>query len=117
MCPVILVKSGKVLLVSGSPGGRTIPSTVLNTVLSVVDFDLDAGAAVDAPRFHHQWLPDQLQVEEAVPAATQAALRALGHSLKVVRKQGCAQVILVRKGQAEGAADAKRWSDSGVVAE
>jgi gamma-glutamyltranspeptidase/glutathione hydrolase len=117
MCPVILVKDGSVLLVSGSPGGRTIPSTVLETVLNVVDFDLDGRAAVDAPRFHHQWLPDQLQVEAAVPAETRAALQALGHSLKVVKQQGCAQVILVRNGRAEGAADAMRWSDSGAVTE
>jgi len=117
MCPVILVKDGTVLLVSGSPGGRTIPSTVLNTVLGVVDFGRDAQAAVDAPRLHHQWLPDELQVEETLPAATQAALKAMGHTLKVVKKQGCAQVILVRNGVAAGAADTLRWPDSGAVME
>jgi gamma-glutamyltranspeptidase/glutathione hydrolase len=117
MCPVILVQAGTVLLVSGSPGGRTIPSTVLEIVLDVVDFGLDGRAAVDAPRFHHQWLPDLFQVEETVPAVTQAALKALGHTLKVVKKQGCAQVILVRNGHAEGAADTGRWSDSGVAME
>ena len=117
MCPVILVQAGSVLLVSGSPGGRTIPSTVLDTVLNVVDFGLDAKDAVEAPRFHHQWLPDQLQVEAGLPLATQAALQALGHVLKVVKKQGCAQVILVRHGHPEGAADTARWSDSGVAEE
>jgi gamma-glutamyltranspeptidase/glutathione hydrolase len=117
MCPVILVKDGTVLLVSGSPGGRTIPSTVLNTVLNVVDFGLDARAAVDAPRFHHQWLPDRIQVEVALPAATKEALEAMGHTLKEVKQQGCAQVILVRNGHPEGAADTKRWADSGVAAE
>ena len=117
MCPVILVKDGAVLLVSGSPGGRTIPSTVLNTVLNVVDFSLDARATVDAPRFHHQWLPDHLQVEADLPAATKAALMAMGHELKEVKKQGCAQVILVRDGLAEGAADTGRWADSGVAVE
>jgi gamma-glutamyltranspeptidase/glutathione hydrolase len=117
MCPVILVKEGAVLMVSGSPGGRTIPATVLNTVLNVVDFGMDARAAVDAPRFHHQWLPDQIQVEVDLPLTTKAALKAMGHVLKDVEKQGCAQVILVRNGRAEGAADTKRWSDSGAVAE
>ena len=117
MCPVILVKGGTVLLVSGSPGGRTIPSTVLNTVLGVVDFGLDARAAVDAPRIHHQWLPDRIQVEADLPAATRAALKSMGHTLKEVEKQGCAQVILVHHGQAEGAADVKRWPDSGAVME
>ena len=117
MCPVILVQGGQVLLVSGSPGGRTIPSTVLNTVLNVVDFGMAARAAVNAPRFHHQWLPDRLQVEADLPAATQAALKALGHTLKEVKKQGCAQVILLRDGRSEGAADTKRWADSGAVVE
>jgi gamma-glutamyltranspeptidase/glutathione hydrolase len=90
---------------------------VLNTVLNVVDFGLDARATVDAPRFHHQWLPDRIQVEAALPAATKEALKSLGHTLKAVKQQGCAQVILVRNGQAEGAADTLRWSDSGAVAE
>ena len=76
MCPVILHKDGAVLLVSGSPGGRTIPSTVLGTVLNVVDFGMDARAAVDAPRFHHQWLPDRIQVEATLPLATREALKA-----------------------------------------
>ncbi len=117
MCPVILVQDGSVLLVSGSPGGRSIPSTVLNTVLNVVDFGLDARAAVDAPRFHHQWLPDRIQVEADLAEATQAALKAMGHALNAVKKQGCAQMILVRDGRTEGAADTKRWPDSGAVAE
>jgi gamma-glutamyltranspeptidase/glutathione hydrolase len=117
MCPVILVKDGAVFMVSGSPGGRTIPATVLNTVLNVVDFGMDAQAAVAAPRIHHQWLPDRIQVEADLPAATQTALRAMGHTLKVVSKQGCAQVILVREGRVQGAADTKRWTDSGAVGE
>ena len=117
MCPVILVKEGAVFMVSGSPGGRTIPSTVLNTILQVVDFGQEAQAAVDAPRFHHQWLPDRIQVEAGLPAPTRDALTALGHALKEVPKQGCAQVILVKHGIAQGAADATRWPDSGAVLE
>jgi gamma-glutamyltranspeptidase / glutathione hydrolase len=117
MCPVILVKEGRVLLVGGSPGGRSIPSTVLETVLDVVDFGLGARAAVDAPRFHHQWLPDRLQVEADLPISTKEALRALGHALREVERQGCVQLILVREGRAEGAADTRRWADSGAVAE
>ncbi len=117
MCPVILLKDGAVVLVSGSPGGRTIPSTVLETVLNVVDFGMAAQGAVDAPRFHHQWLPDRLQVEGSLAPVTKEALRALGHVLKEMPKQGCAQVILVRDGQVEGAADVLRWTDSGAVRE
>jgi gamma-glutamyltranspeptidase/glutathione hydrolase len=117
MCPVILVKDGALYMVSGSPGGRTIPSTVLNTVLNVVDFGMDAQAAVDAPRFHHQWLPDRIQVEVALPLTTQEGLKAMGHVLKDAKKQGCAQVILLRGGRAEGAADSKRWPESGAAME
>ena len=117
MCPVILHKDGAVLLVSGSPGGRTIPSTVLNTVLNVVDFGMAARAAVDAPRFHHQWLPDRIQVEAALPVATREALKAMGHTLLEVRHQGSAQVILLRQGRPEGAADTLRSADSGAVSE
>jgi gamma-glutamyltranspeptidase/glutathione hydrolase len=111
MCPVILVKAGAVFMVSGSPGGRTIPSTVLNTVLGVVDFGLDAQEAVNAPRIHHQWLPDQILAEASLPPAT------MEDALKESRQQGCAQVILVENGRAEGAADTRRWADSGAVAE
>lgn len=117
MCPVILVKEGRTWMISGSPGGRTIPSTVLNTILNGVDFGMGAQAAVDAPRFHHQWLPDRIQVEADLPAPAREALKALGHMLKEVPKQGCAQVILVTGGIPQGAADAKRWPDSGAVPE
>jgi gamma-glutamyltranspeptidase/glutathione hydrolase len=117
MCPVVLVQDGAVLLVSGSPGGRTIPSTVLDTVLNVVDFGMSARAVVDAPRFHHQWLPDRIQVEVSLASTTKEALKAMGHTLKEVNKQGCAQVILVKNGHPEGAADTQRWPDSGAVEE
>ena len=63
------------------------------------------------------WLPDRIQVEAGLAEATRAALKAMGHDLSVVKKQGCAQVILVRDGQAEGAADSRRWADSGLAAE
>lgn len=113
MCPVILVKDG-VLLTLGSPGGRTIPSTVLGLAVGLVDLGLDPQAAVDAPRFHHQWLPDRIQAEPGVPVE---ALRALGHFVKPVARQGVAHVIRFRNGRAEGGADAKRWGDSAAVAE
>jgi gamma-glutamyltranspeptidase/glutathione hydrolase len=85
--------------------------------MNAVDFSMDARAVVDAPRCHHQWLPDRIQVEADLAEATKAALKAMGHDLIEVKKQGCAQVILVRDGRTEGAADTKRWPDSGAVAE
>lgn len=113
MCPAILAK-GDDLLVVGSPGGRTIPSTVLCVVLALVDRGLGAQAAVDAPRIHHQWLPDRIQAEPGIPTA---ALEALGHVIKPVKKQGVAQVIRVRGGAVEGGADALRYGDSAAISE
>ena len=63
MTPTILAKDGKLVMVTGSPGGRTIINTVLLTILNVVDFGMNAQEAVDAGRFHHQWLPDRITLE------------------------------------------------------
>jgi len=74
-------KPGKLRLVLGSPGGPTIISTVANDLISVVDNGLDIQAAADAPRFHHQYLPDELQVEKAFPQDVVVALRAAGYTV------------------------------------
>jgi gamma-glutamyltranspeptidase/glutathione hydrolase len=71
---------GKVRLVLGSPGGSTIITTVANDLISVVDNGLDIQAAADAPRFHHQYLPDVLQFEKWFPAATVEAMKAVGYT-------------------------------------
>ncbi len=113
MCPAILFKDGT-LLILGSPGGRTIPSTVLGLAVGLVDLGLDPQAAVDAPRIHHQWLPDRILAEEGIPVE---ALKALGHLIKPVARQGVAQVIRWRKGKVEGGADVKRWGESAAVSE
>ena len=118
MCPTILAKDGKLFMVTGSPGGRTIPNTVLWTILGVVDFGLGAQAAVDAPRTHHQWLPDVLRYETGrMPESLKTALTAMGHVLQELPSQGCAQVILVdAQGRLSGGADG-RWADSAAVSE
>ena len=61
--PTIVTKDGRVVLVTGSPGGRTIINTVLQVVLNVIEFDMDPVSAVDAPRIHHPWLPDRIVFE------------------------------------------------------
>jgi len=118
MAPTILAKDGRVFMVTGSPGGRTIPNTVLWTILGVVDFGLGAQAAVDAPRYHHPWLPDALRYERGrLPEALGAALRAMGHTLEAEASQGCAEVILAdAQGRLAGGADG-RWGDSAAVFE
>jgi len=118
MTPTILVREGQVVLVTGSPGGRTIPNTVLQTILGAVDFGLDAQAAVDAPRLHHQWLPDRLQAEPgALAPAARADLERRGHRVVDRASQGSAQVILVRNGRAQGGADRRRSAESWAAAE
>jgi gamma-glutamyltranspeptidase/glutathione hydrolase len=108
MTPVIVTRDGKVVLVTGSPGGRTIINTVFDVVLNVTAFGMNGRQAVDAPRLHHQWLPDQLSLEaNAVPEETLAALRAMGHEVRAQGRQGDAHTIYVdpRTGIAYGVND------------
>jgi gamma-glutamyltranspeptidase/glutathione hydrolase len=115
MSPAIVTRDGRLVLVTGSPGGRTIPNTVLDVVLGVTAFDESIRAAVDAPRLHHQWLPDSTNIEAGkVTDATIAALRARGHSVRISSgKQGDAHSIWIdtKTGIAYGAAD-HRSADS-----
>ena len=114
MSPTIVTKDGKLFMVTGSPGGRTIINTVMEIVLGVIDFGYDARQAVDAPRFHHQWLPDQVTFERnAVPDSVAAQLRAMGHDVKFGGQQGDGHTIVVRDGVASGAND-HRSPDSKV---
>jgi gamma-glutamyltranspeptidase/glutathione hydrolase len=95
MTPTIVAKDGKLFMVTGSPGGRTIINTVLLTILNAVDFGLNAQEAVDAGRFHHQWLPDRISYERhALSKETVALLRAKGHEVLESGHQGVAEVIV-----------------------
>ena len=110
--PTIVTRDGKLVLVTGSPGGRTIPNTVLNVVLNVLEFGMDVDAAVASPRTHHQWFPDELRFEEAdrpEQAAAVRRLREMGHRVQAKpTKQGDAHSILIRDGVRYGAADTRR---------
>jgi len=117
MTPAILAKDGRLFMVTGSPGGRTIINTVLLTILNVVDFGMNAQEAVDAPRLHHQWLPDRINHERlGFSPDTLALLRARGHALREVSAQGVAEVIVVspRDGVLEGGID-RRAPDGGAA--
>jgi gamma-glutamyltranspeptidase/glutathione hydrolase len=109
--PTVLAKDGKVFLITGSPGGRTIINTVLNVVVNVVDYDMPIQQAIDAPRLHHQWFPDEVKFEgtkEYAEAVTH--LKAMGHRV-VAARQGDAHSIWInpKTGGYVGAAD-KRLS-------
>jgi gamma-glutamyltranspeptidase/glutathione hydrolase len=105
MSPTIVLHEGKVYAILGSPGGPTIINTVLEVLINLIDFKMNIADAVDAPRFHHQWKPDRLQIEQAFPPGTVAWLRAMGHKVEVVREQGEVAAILANGGWLEGAAD------------
>jgi gamma-glutamyltranspeptidase/glutathione hydrolase len=108
MTPTIVSRDGRVLLITGSPGGRTIINTVLNVVLDVTAWGLTGREAVDAPRSHHQWLPDRLTIENnGVSPDVVEALRAMGHDARMQGSQGSAQSIWVHPitGTAFGVAD------------
>jgi gamma-glutamyltranspeptidase / glutathione hydrolase len=95
MTPTILARDGQLFMVSGTPGGRTIINTVLETIVGVVDFGMNAQEAIDAPRFHHQWLPDRIDFEKfGLSADTTAELERRGHTLREGGSQGVAQVIV-----------------------
>lgn len=83
MTPTIVLKDGKPFFAIGSPGGPTIINTVLHVIVNVIDFGMDIQQAVEAPRFHHQWLPDQIYWEAfGVNPDTRAALEKMGHTFR-----------------------------------
>jgi gamma-glutamyltranspeptidase/glutathione hydrolase len=117
MTPTIVVRKAKPYLVAGSPGGRTIPSTVLLTLLNVLDFGMNPQEAVDAPRFHHQWLPDRIRHERfGLSPDTVRALALKGHTLEEIRTQGVAELIRIdpEEGLLEGGVD-RRAPDGGAI--
>lgn len=110
MTPTIILRGGKPHMVLGAPGGPRIVTAVLQAILNVIDFRMNIQDAVDAPRFHHQWMPDKLYLEQGISPATVARLRALGHDVEYSPGVVLARVeaILIDGGWLYGAADS-RW--------
>ncbi len=110
MTPTIVLRDGKFFLMLGAPGGSRIINGVLQVLLNVVDFHMNAQEAVDWPRFHHQWMPDVLYVEKGISPDTVAILRGMGHKVSLLEPgAGVARVeaILSSRGWLEGATDPK----------
>jgi gamma-glutamyltranspeptidase/glutathione hydrolase len=107
MTPTILTKDGKLYMVVGTPGGTTIITSVFQTVLNVTNFDMSMQEAVNAKRFHSQWMPDKIFPENnAIDESTLKALEAKGHTIEFVNELGRVDAILVLPdGKLEGAAD------------
>ena len=107
MTPTILLRDGKLSFVTGSPGGPTIISATLLSVINWMRLGMDAQAAINAPRFHHQWLPDQILMEEDFPESTEKALQARGFAVKRRGHIGLVNAIGIdaESGERLGAAD------------
>jgi gamma-glutamyltranspeptidase/glutathione hydrolase len=107
MTPTIVLRDGKVAYVIGSPGGGRIITTVANIFLSAADEGLNIQQAVDAPRFHHQYLPDVLFAEPGLSDATLSGLRAMGYNVKVGGHWSDGECIAVdpRTGELSGGQD------------
>ena len=96
MTPVIVDKDGKLFLVAGSPGGSTIPTSVFQVIINVIDHDMGIREAVDAGRFHHQWLPDWISYEaDGIDSLTLLKLKHLGHETMLRQSIGRVNAIQV----------------------
>ena len=109
MTPTIVLKDGKLFLVLGAEGGPTIITNDATILMSVVDFGLDIQEAVNAPRLHHQWLPDVIEVEDRLSPDTMNLLRSKGHKLIVEHFWGDAECIMIdpKTGERLGAPDGR----------
>jgi gamma-glutamyltranspeptidase/glutathione hydrolase len=113
MTPTIIEKDGELFLVLGAPGGSTIITAVLQTFLNVVEYGMSLPEAVAAPRFHHQWLPDQILYEsDALTGGTKDSLAALGYQFREVDAMAVIKAIQVLPdGQLRAAADPRNPDD------
>jgi gamma-glutamyltranspeptidase / glutathione hydrolase len=109
MTPTIVLKGGQLFLVVGSPGGPTIITTVANVLMGVIDYGLDMQAAVNAPRFHNQWLPDSIMVEDRISPDTVHLLKSKGQKIEVRHFWGDAECIEIdpKTGGRLGASDGR----------
>jgi gamma-glutamyltranspeptidase/glutathione hydrolase len=114
MTPAIVLKNKKPYIVIGTPGGSTIITSVFQGIVNIIDFDMDAAAAVAAPRFHHQWKPDMIYIEkDALSKETQDALTKMGHKLMGRDKIGRLEAIVIDKnGKKLGGADPRGDDDA-----
>lgn len=109
MTPTIVLKNGKLFLVLGSPGGPTIITTVANILISVIDYGDDIQHAVNAPRFHNQWIPDLIRMEDRISPDTVRLLKAKGHEVEVGDFWGDGECIAIdlSTGERLGASDGR----------
>jgi gamma-glutamyltranspeptidase/glutathione hydrolase len=108
MSPTIVLQNSKPLLVAGTPGGTTIPTSVFQTLVYILDYNLPTSQAVNLPKFHHQWLPDRIDVESNFPDSTKSSLEKMGYTIFDRQSIGRTEVIKVLPdGSFEAVADSR----------
>jgi len=113
MAPTIVLKDNKPFLVVGTPGGTTIPTSVFQTLINILEFNLDTEDAVYKPKFHHQWLPDTLEIEKGFSPAIREALQKKGYAIAERSGIGRTEVIKVlADGKFEAVADNRGDDDA-----
>ena len=108
MTPTIVLKNNMPFMVVGTPGGTTIPTSVFQSIVNVIDFDMNADDAVNKPKFHHQWLPDEVMIEESFPQDVKTQLEKMGY--KIVNRVRIGRTELIKilpGGKKEAAADGR----------
>jgi gamma-glutamyltranspeptidase / glutathione hydrolase len=108
MAPTIILENERPTLVAGASGGPRIISATLQTVLNVLDFRMPLKKALEAPRIHHQWMPEELAVESAIPQSARKALEKLGHKVQEKNSLGLAEVVALQRGKATPQPDPRR---------
>jgi gamma-glutamyltranspeptidase/glutathione hydrolase len=108
MTPTILMENDRPMLIVGGAGGPRIINAVLQTILNVLDFHMPVDKAVEAPRIHHQWMPNELSMEQKMPAEARLSLERRGHSVRERENLGIVQAILARNGRVSGKADPRK---------
>ena len=108
MSPTIVLRDGRVFMVTGTPGGSRIITTTLQVILNVIDHRMNIAEAVAAPRIHHQWMPDRVVAESGLSPDTIRLLEAKGHKITIARASGSANSILVTPEGLTGAADPRQ---------
>jgi gamma-glutamyltranspeptidase / glutathione hydrolase len=107
MTPTIITNHGKLFMVVGAPGGSRITTGVMEVILNVLDFHMDAQDAVDLPRFHHQWKPDVLYLQNGFPHDTEEALRKMGYEVRSTDSVARVEAIVARAGTLEGGTESR----------
>lgn len=108
MAPTIVFKNNKPFMITGSPGGSKIANAILQTIVNVIDYDMNIAQASSVPRIHHQWLPDVLNYEDGISADTINILEKMGYVSKPSKGIGSTQSILIKGGIVYGASDPRR---------